>query len=158
MPYTNILKNEELCKREPLILSDMKTSTKLKMEQKALKIYIYACGIGLTIYTGMLCFGLATPVAEWLSMTCGFLLLIGGAWMYHLCWLSYTTIVYIYLIRCCMVMKELGVFGTHLHQARWIMFIAGILLCALIFYKFFQKLCRDEESETDTQTVDKDGR
>lgn len=46
------------------------------MEQKALKIYIYACGIGLTIYTGMLCFGLATPVAEWLSMTCGFLLLI----------------------------------------------------------------------------------
>ena len=158
MPYTNILKNEELCKREPLILSDMKTSTKLKMEQKALKIYIYACGIGLTIYTGMLCFGLATPVAEWLSMTCGFLLLIGGAWMYHLCWLSYTTIVYIYLIRCCMVMKELGVFGTHLHQARWIMFIAGILLCALIFYKFFQKLCRDEESETDTQAADKDGR
>ena len=158
MPYTNILKNEELCKRELLTFCDMKTATKLKMEQKALKIYIYACGIGLTIYTGMLCFGLATPVAEWLSMTCGFLLLIGGAWMYHLCWLSYTTIVYIYLIRCCMVMKELGVFGTHLHQARWIMFIVGMLLCALIFYKFFQKLCRDEESETDTQTVDKDGR
>lgn len=136
----------------------MKTSTKLKMEQKALKIYIYACGIGLTIYTGMLCFGLATPVAEWLSMTFGFILLIGGAWMYHLCWLSYTTIVYIYLIRCCMVLKELGVFGTHLHQARWIMFIAGMLLCSLIFYKFFQKMCKDEESETDTQTVDKDGR
>ena len=132
----------------------MKTSTKLKMEQKALKIYIYACGIGLTIYTGMLCFGLATPVAEWLSMTFGLLLLIGGAWMYHLCWLSYTTIVYIYLIRCCMVLKELGVFGTHLHQARWIMFIAGMLLCALIFYKFFQKQCTDEKSETDTQAVD----
>ena len=136
----------------------MNTSTKLKMEQKALKIYIYACGIGLTIYTGMLCLGIATPVAEWLSMTCGFILLIGGAWMYHLCWLSYTTIVYIYLIRCCMVLKKLGVFGTHLHQARWIMFIAGMLLCALIFYKFFQKLCKDEESETDTQAINKDGR
>lgn len=136
----------------------MNTSTKLKMEQKALKIYIYACGIGLTIYTGMLCFGLAIPVAEWLSMTCGFLLLIGGAWMYHLCWLSYLTIIYIYFIRCCMVLKELGVFGNHLLQVRWMMFIAGILLCALILYKILQKLCKYEESETDTQATDKDGR
>ena len=57
-----------------------------------------------------------------------------------------------------MVLKKLGVFGTHLHQARWIMFIAGILLCALIFYKLFKKLCKDEESETDTQAINKDGR
>lgn len=57
-----------------------------------------------------------------------------------------------------MVLKELGVFGNHLHQVRWMMFIAGILLCALIFYKFFQKQCKDEESETDTQATDKDGR
>ena len=135
----------------------MNTSTKLKMEQKALKIYIYAYEIGLTIYTGMLCFGLATPVAEWLSMTCGFLLLIGGAWMYRLCWLSYITIIYIYIIRCCMVLKEMGVFCAHLHQVRWMMFIVGMLLCALIFYKFFQKLCKYEESETDTQAADKDG-
>ena len=58
-----------------------------------------------------------------------------------------------------MVLKELGVFGTHLHQVRWMMFIVGMLLCALILYKFFQKKpCKYEESETDTQATDQDGR
>ena len=136
----------------------MNTSTKLKMEQKALKIYIYACGIGLTIYTGMLCFGLATPVAEWLSMTCGFLLLIGGAWMYNLCWLSYIAIIYIYIIRCCMVLKEMGVFGNQLDHAHWITFVIGIAVCGLTIYKLIQKHCCNEESETFTQAADKDGR
>ena len=57
-----------------------------------------------------------------------------------------------------MVLKELRVFGAHLHQARWMMFIIGMLLCSLIFYKFLQKQCKYEESETYTQATDKDGR
>lgn len=64
----------------------METKRKLKIEQTALKLYIFACGIGLTAYAGLLCFGIRTPMAEWLSMSAAFILLTMGAWAFRLCW------------------------------------------------------------------------
>lgn len=142
---------------------DMSTVQRMKAEQIALKMYIFVCGIGLTIYTGIICFGVRTPIAEWLSMTFGFILLTGGAWMYHLCWLSYATIAYIYMVRCFMllggIMRLEGIYDIVL---RWSSFLIGIVLCLFILNRILaiiinRKYNNHVKSKIIIESADEDG-
>lgn len=113
----------------------METHKKMKMEQTALKLYIFACGIGLTAYAGLLCFGIRTPLAERLSMSSAFVLLTMGAWAFRLCWVAYMMIAYMYTIRCCIILQEVGFWGKWIDVAHWVAFIIGLIVCFLFIYK-----------------------
>lgn len=122
------------------------------MEKLALKLYIFACGIGLTAYTGLLCFGIRSPFAEWISMSAAFIILTMGAWAFRLCWIAYSFIAYCYVIRCCIILQGEGFFGVWIDIAHWIAFIVGMILCVLFVIKcFILNKCSNEKSEVGSE-------
>lgn len=123
----------------------METQRKIKNVQWALKVYVFACGVGLTVYAGLLCAGLRSPLAEWLSLTAAFGLLTIGAWAFRLCWVTYAFIAYMYAIRCAMILQTVGFWGKWLDVAHWVAFIVGLFLCGLFVGRCVMSNCGENE-------------
>lgn len=126
----------------------METYKKFKLEKHALRSYIFLSGILLTIYCGLLCFDIRGDIVEWLTMTLGFVLLVGGVWMYRLCRLTWVFVVYVYLVRTCMIADRLGWFGECVDYLIYGVFGIGVILCGLFVFK----LVRCYESKDNSQT------
>lgn len=123
----------------------MTTLTKFKIQQGAVKVYIFLSGVLFTGYCGMLCHGMRHASAEFVGMTLAYALLFGAAWIFRLCWLSWAFLVYGYLIKCCIVAHRLGWFGKWIDLAHWIAFVTGAVLCVCLLLRLWKgnKGCGD---------------
>lgn len=109
----------------------MNTIAKIKIQKSAIKIFVAVVGVGLTAYCGFLCCGFRNDIAEFIAMTLGYLIIAGGAWVYKLCWLSWTFLTYAYVVRCCMIAQRADLFGEYLDEAHLLVFLIGVALCYL---------------------------
>jgi len=115
----------------------MDTLRKFRIEQNALRIYVFSVGIGMTVYCGLLCFGVRNLIAELLCIIGAYILLLGGAWMFKLCWLSWAFIFYSFLVRLCILLYAEGFFeGTWhgysvLEMAHHTVFTVGAVLTSV---------------------------
>ena len=122
---------EKLLYLQPCKIYIMETHKKFKLEQAAIKYYIFLTGIGLTAYCGLLCLNIRHAIAEWLSLAFAYILLAGGAWMFRLCKMSWLFLSYGFLVRTCMILHDIDYFGEYEQMAHYAVFSIGLLLCAI---------------------------
>lgn len=127
----------------------MESFKKFKLQQTAVKLYVFGCGIGFTLYCGMLCLGMRHVLAEFVSMTFAHLVLFGSVWVFKLCWLAWAFAFYTYLIRCCIIVHRLGLFGEYIDLAHYVAFGIGVFLCICLFNK--RNKCIKNEKQDDSQ-------
>jgi len=130
----------------------METHKKFKIEQNALRVYVFVVGIGMTIYCGLLCLGVQHCISEILCVVGAYALLCGGAWMFRLCWLSWAFIGYTFLARLCIILRPEGFFDGEwcgypvLDIAHYVMFGIGTVLTGYFVCNFgrFMKVFKGE--------------
>lgn len=112
----------------------MNTYSKLKIQQNAIKIFVFCSGIGLTLYCASLCVGLRSDIAEFLILTLAYVLLGIAAWSHKLCWIAWAFIIYSYTVRCCMIVYRHGWFGEYIDYAHVLFFLIGAFLCLCFLF------------------------
>ena len=123
----------------------METHKKFKLEQTAIKYYIFLTGFGLTIYCGLLCLDVRHVIAEWLSLAFAYILLAGGAWMFRLCKMSWLFLSYGFLVRTCMILHDIDYFGKYERMAHYIVFGIGFILCLIFLFNIKQYLGNEDD-------------
>jgi len=128
----------------------METHKKFRIEQNALRIYVFSVGIGMTIYCGLLCLGMRHFIAELMCIIGAYLLLCGGAWMFRLCWLSWAFIFYTFVVRLCILFHAEGLFDGYWHgysileMAHHTMFSIGFVLATFFvcnIKRYYRIMC-----------------
>lgn len=126
----------------------METHKKFKVIQCVLKMYIFIVGFGLVIYMGLLCLNVRHIIADLLCMCFGMGLLLLSAWVFKLCKMSVSFILYIFLVRTCIILHRENVFGGYVDIAHYIVFGIGFTLVMIFLLNYKKYICNENDKPT----------